>query len=191
MKRAALRRSLGFAALVAAIFSFVSMQQVGDGEAEPLRLPYSGETYSDLTPRIVKDGFYLVQLEVSRKTQGEDIREPAASPLDASVARNGKEIGSATRADWYAQEDASFCFYGFSATKGQSVQLSVKPGSTLTKYRTHLMHLSVQRDESDYGVYMWQEFGWFVLVLLFLLFAAGFLKGDLKALFHRYGFRPK
>ena len=191
MKPAALRRSLGFAALVAAIFSFVSMQQVGDWGAEPLRVRYSGETYSGLTLPIVKDGFYLVLLEVSRKVTGEDISEPNSPPLNTGVTLNGKEIGSATRANWYAQDAVSFCFYGFPATKGQRVQLSVKPGSTLNKYKTHSLHLIVQRDAWDYGLYLWRELGWFLLTLLFLLFAAGFLKGDLKALFHRYGFRPK
>jgi hypothetical protein len=176
-----LRRSLGFIALLAAIFAYVKMQLVGDWYAEPFRVTYSGQSISNLPVQIEKDGSYLVQLEVSRKAKGEDIRQPKATPLDAVVSSNGKEIGSTTESGWYARDVVSFSFYRFPAKKGQLVHLSVNPTSTLNRYKSHVMHLVVARDDWDYGIYMWRQFGWFLLTGLSLLIAVCLFSHDIRA----------
>jgi len=191
MPLATLRHSLGFVALAVAVFAFVRKQQVGDWYAEPLRVPYSGETFSKVPLQIEKNGFYLVQLEISRKAEGESIKPPIASPLDSLVVYNGKEIGSANSSEWYGQGEVFFGFYGFPAIKGQSVQLSIKPSRTLSTYRSHVLHLTVQRDNWDYGLFLWQEVGWFLLIVLFLLIAACLFYKDVKTIYRTLGSRRK
>jgi len=186
MTSVALRRNFGGVALGAAIFAFVRMRQVGDWVAVPCRMPYSGRTFSGLPLQIEKDGFYLVQLEVSRKAIGEAINGPLVSPLESLVSNNGKEIGTATKSEWYGQDAVYFSFYGFPATKGQHVLLSIKPSRTFSSYKSHELHLVVQRDDWDYGIFMVREVGWFLLVVLFLAIAAGLLASDLQKAYRQH-----
>ena len=181
MTPAGVRRSFGIAALVAAIFAIVKMLQVGNWFAEPFRVSYSGETLSGVPLEIEKDGSYLVQLEVSRKAEGADILVPDSAPIDSVVTSNGQEIGMATKSGWYAQDVVSFGFYGFPARRGQRVQLSVKPTSTLTKYKSHVLHLVVARDGWDYGIFMWLQCGWFLLTGLSFLIAVRLFFCDLMS----------
>jgi|GEM_PF-3901525 len=161
------------------------MLQVGDWGAVPYRVPYSGEILSNVQIQIDKDGFYLVQLEVARKAEGEGIDAPTTAPLGSRVFSNGKEIGSAKMSGWFGQDEVYFGVYRFPATIGQRVWLSVKPRATLSAYKSHELHLVVQRDDWDYGIFMWRQAGWALLVLVFSFVAAGLLFADLKALIFR------
>ena len=183
----AIRRCAGIASIAVALYAFVRMEQVGDWIAVPLRLPYSGKTLKNVPLSITKDGIYLAQLEISRKTHGESIDPPTVPPIRVEVLRNGHDECFERQSELSQEEWKRFGFTGFSAKKGEHFLINVWPEPSLSNYKGYVKHVVVERDIRDYSLFMFQQLAWFVLLGIFLVTAAVLLSQELKTFARRLG----